>query len=60
MDCSLPGFSIHGLSQARTLERVGCHFPLQGIFLTQGQKAVVGVIGGLAPDFLSPKQICLT
>ena len=34
MDYSLPGFSIHGVSQAQT--RVGCHFFLQGIFLTQG------------------------
>ena len=31
MDCSLPGFSVHGISQAR----LGCHLLLQGIFLTQ-------------------------
>ena len=36
MDCSLPGFSVHGIFQARVLEWVGCHFLLQGIFLTQG------------------------
>ena len=36
MDCSPPGSSVHGLSQARILEGVGCHFLLQGIFLTQG------------------------
>ena len=35
MDCSLPASSIHGISQARILER-GCHFLLQGIFSTQG------------------------
>ena len=35
MDCSLPGSPVHGISQARIL-RVGCHFLLQGIFLTQG------------------------
>ena len=35
MDCSPPGFSVHGILQARTLEW-GCHFLLQGIFLTQG------------------------
>ena len=35
MDCSLPGFSIHGVFQAR-ITGVGCHFLLQGIFLTQG------------------------
>ena len=32
--CSLPDFSVHGISQARN--GVGCHFLLQGIFLTQG------------------------
>ena len=35
MDCSPPGSSVHGISQARILE-VGCHFPLQGIFPIQG------------------------
>ena len=34
-DCSLPGSSVHGIFQARNT-RVGCHFLLQGIFLTQG------------------------
>ena len=34
MDCSLPGSSVHGMLQARILG-VGCHFLLQGIFLTQ-------------------------
>ena len=33
MDCSPPGSSVHGISQARILE---CHFLLQGIFLSQG------------------------
>ena len=33
MDCSLPGSSVHVIFQARVL---GCHFPLQGIFLIQG------------------------
>ena len=27
MDCSLPGFSIHGILQARTLEWVAISFP---------------------------------
>ena len=31
MDCSPPGFSVHGISQAR----IPCHFLLQGIFPTQ-------------------------
>ena len=35
MDCSPPGFSVHGISQARILEWVCCFLP-QGIFLTQG------------------------
>ena len=35
MDCSPPGSSVHGISQARILEW-GCHFLLQGVFLTQG------------------------
>ena len=33
MDCSLPGSSVHGISQART--GVGCHALIQGIFSTQ-------------------------
>ena len=33
MDCSLPGSSVHGISQGRNIG-VGCHFLLQGIFLT--------------------------
>ena len=35
MDCSLPGFSVHGIFQARILEW-DSHSVLQGIFLTQG------------------------
>ena len=27
MDCSLPGFSVHGILQARTLEWVAISFP---------------------------------
>ena len=34
MGCSLPGFSVHGIFQARILE--GVAFLLQGIFPTQG------------------------
>ena len=32
--CNLAGYSVHGISQART--GMGCHFLLQGIILTQG------------------------
>ena len=35
MDCSLPGSSVHGISQARILEWV-CHFFLHRMFQTQG------------------------
>ena len=34
MDCSLPGFSVHGDSPGKNTG-VGRHFLLQGIFLTQ-------------------------
>ena len=34
MDCSLPGASVHGILQVKNTG-VGCHFLLQGIFLTQ-------------------------
>ena len=35
MDCSPPGSSVHGIFQAGRNTEVGCHFLLQGIFLTQ-------------------------
>ena len=35
MDCSLPGFSVHGNSPGKATG-VGCHALLQRIFLTQG------------------------
>ena len=35
MDCSPPGFSVHGIILTRLLE-VSCYFLLQEIFLTQG------------------------
>jgi len=35
MDCSPPGTSVHGDSPGNNTG-VGCHFLLQGIFLTQG------------------------
>ena len=35
MDCSWPGFSVHGDSPSKNTG-VGCHALLQGIFLTQG------------------------
>ena len=35
MDCSLPGFSVHGIFPGKNA-RMNCHFLLQGIFPTQG------------------------
>ena len=35
LECNPPGFSVHGIIQARNTG-VGGHFLLQGIFLTQG------------------------
>ena len=35
MDCSPPGSSVQGIFSGKNTE-VGCHFILQGIFLTQG------------------------
>ncbi|XDA73228.1 hypothetical protein R6Z07F_003507 [Ovis aries] len=42
MVCSPPDSSVHGISQAR----VGCHFLLQRIFLTQGVKSVSPELAG--------------
>ena len=39
MDCSLPGFSVRRIFQARILG-AGCHFLLQEIFPTQGSNLV--------------------
>ena len=44
-DCSLPSSSVHGISQARILEW-GCHFLLQGIFLTQGSNLRIPTLAG--------------
>ena len=38
MDCSLPGFSVRGILQARILEQVP-HFLLPGIFTAQKSKS---------------------
>ena len=35
IDCSPPGFSVHGISQDKNTG-IGWHFLFQGIFLTQG------------------------
>ena len=38
MDYTLPGSSVHGISQARALEWVGCHVLLQGSLPDPGIK----------------------
>ena len=40
MDCNPPGFSVHGILVPGKNTGVGCHFLLQGIFLTQGSNPV--------------------
>ena len=47
MDGSLPGFSVHGILQARIVESVGCHALLQGIFPTQ----VFRIVGRFFTDW---------
>ena len=42
MDCSLPGFSVHGIFPGKNTA-VGCHFLLQGIFLTKDHIRVSGI-----------------
>ena len=44
-DCSLQGFSVHEISQARILEWVAI-FLLQGIFPTQGLKLSLLILYG--------------
>ena len=46
MHGSPPGFSVHGILQARTLE-LSCHALLQGIFPTQGSNPrLLGLLHG--------------
>ena len=52
MDCSPPGSSIHGISQAKKIG-VGCHCLLQGIFLTQWSGTINSTLLSL---HLSPSQ----
>ena len=45
MDCSLPGIAVHGHSPDKNTG-VGCHFLLQGIFLTQGSNLCLPALAG--------------
>ena len=53
MDCTLPGSSVHGISQPRS----GCHFLLQGICLTKGSNS--GPLHWQDSLWLSHKEINL-
>ena len=55
MNCSPPGSSVHGIFQARNTG-VGCHFLLQGIFLTKevNQRRILRKVRNLNRFFLSP------
>ena len=45
MDCSPPGFSVHGDSPGKS-PGVGCHALLQGIFQPRNQTQVSHIAGG--------------
>ena len=55
MDCSPPGSSVHGISQARILE--WDHFLLQGMFLTQGSNPCLFMTPALAGGFFITSTI---
>ena len=51
MDCSLPGSSIHGIPQARTLEWVAIWGEVrQALIITCGKRTTLGVLGELKED----------
>ena len=56
MDCSLPGSSVHGISQARILEWVG--ILLQEIFPSQGSNPGLFVSPALAGGFFAISATC--
>ena len=62
VDCNLAGYSVHGISQART--GMGCHFLLQGIILTQGLSLCLLHCGLILQNwvtrkpYIPPKFIC--
>ena len=63
MDCSPPGFSLHGIFQARILERVP--FPLPGDLPDPGIEPVSPVSPELARRFFTteqpgkPERVCI-
>ena len=64
MDCSPPGSSVHGDSPGKKIG-VGCHFFLQGIFLTLMSPALAGLFFTTSvtwelPDYYNPPIKCLS
>ena len=51
MDCSPPGSSVHRILQGKNIG-VGCHFLLQGIFMTQGPNLHLPAFPALQADSL--------
>ena len=66
VDCSPPGSSVHGISQARILEQ-DCHFLLQGIFpsrhQTPGSRIASGFYTAETPgkvkNYFNPTRVIL-
>ena len=56
LDCSPPGFSVHGIFSGMNTG-LGCHFFLQGIFQTQGWNWVSCVSSCIAGGFFT---LCAT
>ena len=56
MDCSPPSCSVHGISQARTLEWVAISL-LQGIFLTQGSNQHLLSLLRWQANYLPPNHL---
>ena len=48
VDYSLPGSSVQGIDSPGKNDGVGCHFLLQGIFLTQGRNLCPALSGGFS------------
>ena len=56
-DCSLPGFSIHGIFQGKNTG-VGCHFLLQRIFPTQGSNLGLPLCRQMLLPSEPPEKYC--
>ena len=54
MDCSLPGFSVHGIFQARVMEWVAISFSVEAIYTITKKK-----IKGCFPIFSANVNVAL-